>query len=125
MAVKGPATAFILLLATFQPADAQSVGRGVGTATCAEFARFYRDDPTELVFVTWAQGFMTGWNFAARTLGGKERNLSATGIESQEFVIRSHCDKHPLQLYVQAVMALYFSLPELPPRAAKSSPPSK
>ena len=93
----------------------ESVGRGVGTATCAQFRELSGTKVTDTGFTSWAQGFMTGWNFALRP-GAPSRNLSALEVSTQDFLIREYCDKNPLHLYVQAVMAVYFQLPELEPK---------
>ena len=103
-----------LLAASLSLSAQESVGRGVGTATCAEIAKLRLAlSGSDRTFTSWARGFMTGWNFAAQSLGKRARNLNATAVENQETFIAQHCDRNPQHRYLQAVMALYVSLPEL------------
>jgi hypothetical protein len=86
---------------------------GWGAFTCAQFANMYRDDPkfTEEHFFNWAQGFMSGLNFA--TIGqGISMNLGSISTEQQQRAIRAYCNEHPLGNYLDAVLDLYnrFSL---------------
>jgi len=54
----------LLALTCGQTALADAVVRGVGTQSCAEFAKAYKGDPkyAELVYLSWAQGLMSGLN---------------------------------------------------------------
>ena len=42
-----------------------TAAKGVGVATCTEFAEKYKADPNlaETIYFSWAQGFMSGWNY--------------------------------------------------------------
>jgi hypothetical protein len=91
-------------------AGEEIAGTGVGNHSCAQFAKFYRTDPsptiTELIFFSWAQGFMTGWNVAQSDQKDLKVNLSAMKPEEQKKYLRDYCDKHPLKNYVDGVVAL-------------------
>jgi hypothetical protein len=86
---------------------------GAGTISCGEFARSHRkNDPPEVLFFTWAQGFMTGLNvagFSSEKL--PPRNLAGTAMEHQLRHVRSFCDRRPLAQYYEAVVDLFQSLP--------------
>jgi hypothetical protein len=70
--------------------------------------------PDELSFMSWAQGFMTGWNVGARLTGQQQANLSAVNHSAQQAFIINYCDRNQLHLYMQAVIDLYISLPKIP-----------
>jgi hypothetical protein len=83
-------------------ASEEIAGTGVGNHSCAQFAKFYRNDakPTvvELTFFSWAQGFMTGWNVAMSDEKGRvDVDLSAMRPDDQKKFLRDYCDKHPLK----------------------------
>jgi hypothetical protein len=103
--------AFLIL--TVLPANAREkmAARGVGTGSCALYGQLYKGDPggTDRVYTSWAQGFMSGWNYSTLP---KYRELAAKSVEEQMLHVRLYCDAHPLALFVQAVMDLYVSLPE-------------
>jgi hypothetical protein len=96
--------------------------QGVGTLTCRQFANMYRGHPelVENVFFTWAQGFMTGVNYAKIAAHSKSANLGTMTTAKQKSFIRSYCDAHPSEVFLEAVTNLYFQLPrsrtiKLPP----------
>ena len=70
---------------------------GAGVSTCGRFAEAYRRNPNraEEFYFSWAQGFMSGLNAAARSANTeqnllttlKARNVVATGIDEQMRVI--------------------------------------
>ncbi len=69
------AIAFAIALA--ESAVADSVARGLGSQTCAQFAEQYRANPqrADIAYISWAQGFMSGWNFALMDSKNVYRNL--------------------------------------------------
>jgi len=87
---------------------------GVGTTSCGQFAKLYQDDPRvwEDHYFDWAQGFMSGMNWASLTQSGRTRDLGAMPVESQQLALRNYCDKHPLGYFVDAVMTLFQSFRE-------------
>jgi hypothetical protein len=88
--------------------------QGVGSATCTQFANHYKSEPQfwEDKYFTWAQGFMSGHNFA--TMGDKPPysiiNLALLDTEAQRASIRRYCDKHLLGSYLDAVTNLMLEL---------------
>jgi hypothetical protein len=68
-------------------------------------------DDTEQAFYSWALGFMSGWNVANSVAKEPMHNLSSTPTPAQESYLRTYCDQHPLQSYMQGVMALFGTLP--------------
>ncbi|MFZ0114463.1 MAG: hypothetical protein WAL15_08915, partial [Xanthobacteraceae bacterium] len=54
----------IVTTAAAQTEHEEMIFRGVGAVTCAEFARQYsvRPDFAELMFLTWAEGYMSARN---------------------------------------------------------------
>jgi hypothetical protein len=89
-------------------------GAGPGTQTCALFTQSYATNPddTERLYFLWAQGFLTGLNIARA--GKLYANLNAKTTSDQKGAIRAYCDAHPFKNYLDAVIALYFSLPGNP-----------
>jgi hypothetical protein len=85
--------------------------QGPGTETCAEVAQYYRQDPklAKALFFSWAQGFLSGVNMSSLPVTA---NVGAMTVENQEAYLREYCETHPLMHYVEAVMALYTSLPK-------------
>ncbi|MGQ0742177.1 MAG: hypothetical protein ACT4OG_07785 [Alphaproteobacteria bacterium] len=113
--------AIILALNTTSATGAAVAGfQGVGISTCAQFAQLYRDDPEniELIYFSWAQGFMSGMNGVLLRNGESGRNLNSMSVESQQRHLRAYCDKHPLAVYIDAVGNLFQELDEVvpPPR---------
>jgi hypothetical protein len=90
-------------------------GYGVGTHSCAEFAKLYTSNPSvaEDIFFTWAQGFMSGLNASSWAEIGTYRSIEGTPSEmaALKIRVRSYCDVHPLAQYVSAVLDVYNSLP--------------
>jgi hypothetical protein len=91
-----------------------SAGAGIGTSTCAQFAQECAKSPSfvESLYFAWAQGYMSGLNIFRSD--NRYASLHAKSVEVEEDELRSYCDAHPLKNYVDAVMALYWSLPQNP-----------
>jgi len=85
---------------------------GWGTITCTAFANMYRDDPkvAEEHSVNWAQGFMSGLNFANLGNNGFSMNLHSKSTDQQQRAIRAYCNDHPIADYIDAVLDLYTHL---------------
>lgn len=97
-----------------------TAAQGAGSFTCAQFAEDYRGSPdlSEVTFFTWAQGYMSGLNVSLPK-GVPFRNLAGSPTSDEEGFIRNYCDKHPLELYMDAVEHLYWTLPAIPPGPTK------
>ncbi len=92
--------------------------QGMGASSCAKFAKMYQGDPEnmEIMFFTWAQGFMSGLNLASSAAGGFERELGGSTTD-QESAIRIYCSTNPLKTYMDAVVNLYGTLRVLPQKS--------
>ena len=97
-------------------AQKQSALQGWGTVTCAAFANMYRDNPkfVEDHLFDWAQGMMSGLNFASASV---MRDLGSKSSETQQSALRAFCDQHPLANYFEAVTNLYLSMSIITPPA--------
>ena len=94
---------------------------GIGVTSCAEFAQHFKLTPkaANLVYFSWAQGFMSGYNASALAKGISGKDLNAETETDEEVHIRDYCDLHPLVPYVRAVLDLYLSLPTgAPPKSS-------
>jgi hypothetical protein len=118
------ATATILcVLCARVVAEEGGMARGVGTASCAEYAKIYRNDPklAKSIFGAWAQGFMSGSNTARLSLAylPDYRDMNAKSLEQQDAHIRQYCDAHPLKDFGEAVIDFYETLPLRKPRVPR------
>jgi hypothetical protein len=110
--------AFTLVLLVALPARAETDYplMGIGLGPCSLFASQYHQwgATIETSYFAWAQGFMSGLNMAGPHAGREARNLKAITTEDQEARIRSYCEQHPNEDYIDAVIDLYGSLPRIP-----------
>jgi hypothetical protein len=90
---------------------------GVGTQSCAVFANSYKSDPSmwELIYFSWAQGYMSRINTTAalHNIDNKNfraANLNAMSINSQQSFLRSYCDRNPLRSYSEAATELLITI---------------
>lgn len=92
---------------------ADSLGRGIGSQTCAQFAEQYRGSPqtADLAYMSWAQGFTTGFNFSLAGSKNVFRDLDTKSFETQATYLRQYCNDHPLATFFQAVVDLFSTLP--------------
>ena len=100
----------LLLVSSPSLAREEAAWAGVGTTSCANFASQFRKDPqlAEVIFMTWAQGFMSGLNTQYLPPHASTDLLSTDYPSDRQAVfIRSYCDNHPLKDFVQAVMELW------------------
>jgi hypothetical protein len=102
------ATAIMLLM--FSGAIGEEMAlTGVGTSSCSEVLRYYsKANPAgvELVFFSWAQGFMAGWNVGLADQKDLKIDLSMMNDDDQKKYLREYCDQHPMKKYVDGVVAL-------------------
>jgi hypothetical protein len=83
-------------------------GKGPGISPCSQYNAIRGDEKEEFVFMSWGDGFLTGYNMQAKSAEMVE--LSAlTGGQQLQFV-RDYCDQHPDKRYVEAVLALIQAL---------------
>jgi len=99
----------VLALALAAPALAEpAAGQGVGTYTCAEAGRAIRGDHSlDLLYFSWAQGWMTGWNLSQMNLNLPTVDLTALSLENQRAFIKAYCAQHADGLYMDGVYKLY------------------
>lgn len=83
-------------------------GKGPGISLCSQYNASRSDQKEEFVFMSWGDGFLTGYNMQAKSVDMVE--LSAlTGGQQLQFV-RDYCDHHPDKRYIDAVVALIQAL---------------
>jgi hypothetical protein len=97
----------------------QGVIVGVGTQSCAEFAKDYQANPktAEAIYFAWAQGFMSGLNIRNGVLKIPRRDINAWPYDRQQRNIRQFCDQRPLSSYFDAAQGLFQALPEITPQS--------
>lgn len=94
------------------PSEAEFVVMGPGMTTCGKFAEGYRESPNiEIMFFTWAQGYMSGLNQERRE---GYYDMAALTIESQKSFIMNYCDQHPLARYAEGALKLLLTMPFRP-----------
>ena len=115
MKVRVVVLAATMILAVVGSVKAETVLWGVGAKTCGIFASNYLINPklADDVYHSWAQGFMSGINYAKMEAAGNSRDLSAIPLDEQMARIKKYCNEHPLADYIDAVMDLYKALPEI------------
>jgi hypothetical protein len=98
----------VLLLPMVGEAADGFAAMGVGTRTCAEFAKDYQQTPTasEQFYFTWAQGFMSAHNSLVAGKQMANLNPPVYDLGTQMAHIRRFCDQRPLASYMEAVMEL-------------------
>jgi hypothetical protein len=88
--------------------------QGPGATSCGEFAKMYQADPSiELIFYTWAQGYMSAINIAAVGNQKQPRELAGQSAD-QKRALRSYCADNPLKKYMDGVLEFYGKLPFFP-----------
>jgi hypothetical protein len=90
-----------------------NIARGVGSASCSEYAQLYKADPksADVVYATWAQGFMTGFNFSTMSESNGYRDLAAKSVDTLNAHVRQYCNAHPLARFLAAVTDFFGTLP--------------
>ena len=106
------ALAALTILSAAGPAAAQrAAGLGVGTYKCGEAAKAVRGDAElELMYFSWAQGWMTGWNLAQLNASLPIVDLNTEDVSEQRAFIKTYCANHPNSLYMDAARQLYESM---------------
>jgi hypothetical protein len=93
----------------------QGQGVGLGMRSCEEFSKAYKAQPalTEALYLTWAEGFMSGMNFMAGAVETSPLDLKKIDTESVKTDIKSYCDAFPQAAYYDAVIPIYNKLPKI------------
>lgn len=102
-----------LAVLTFGPAKSETVVRGVGSRSCAEFGADYKRDPraAEILYMSWALGFLSSQNITNVLEHRPMRGLPEAAAISRG--IRQECDYHPLAPFFETVLNFYKSQPEV------------
>jgi hypothetical protein len=93
----------------------EAVGSGVGVdTTCAQYMDLDRHDAqsAHFAFLSWTQGFMTGFNFARLKAGSKAVDLRAMDQTQLEAVLRRGCAADPKKAFFSVVIEIYQQLAE-------------
>ena len=106
------ALAIIGALCTTALSEEPIVIRGVGAKSCAVFAANYKLTPklAEMVYDSWAQGFMSGMNISLFFEYKPMRTIPAT--DQLTSGIRQLCSRRPLADFYQIVSDYFEPLPE-------------
>jgi hypothetical protein len=108
-ALAGFALLWASLSVTVSPARAEEkwASMGAGVTTCAKFGQFMKQYPDDILFFTWAQGYLTGLNVHMELSGLPFTDYKAITTDEENRRIMAYCDKHPLALYMTAVENLF------------------
>ena len=105
------AAAGLFLLIAPDAAAGEKAVAGAGVTTCAVFASRYKEnlEKVEIIYFTWAQGFMSGLNTGLIASNSETPDLHPNDFdtEDQQGHIRHYCDQHPLADYFEATLDLY------------------
>lgn len=107
------AAAATFLCVSEMPACSQQAknfaGTGAGALSCAQFGQFYKESPdyVETLYFTWAQGMMSGLNYALAARIMPMSNLASWDNARQTQHIRAYCSESPLAFYTQAAIDLF------------------
>ena len=101
------------------PAARRSRHNGAGVATCAEFGEAYQRDPGHVMafYFSWAQGAMSNTNMLKKALKQSQRDLNGLPVSEQMDRLRMFCDRRPLAYFGDAVIKLFYELPEISPQS--------
>ena len=92
---------------------------GIGATSCSQVISNYRKKQPEqqkatfgVIYLSWAQGFMSGINRGNDALNKPVKNLQAWSPDVQTEHLMEYCDKNASKLFVTSVFSLFYSLPE-------------
>jgi hypothetical protein len=92
---------------------------GIGATSCSQVISNYRKRQPEqqkamfgVIYLSWAQGFMSGINRGNDALNKPVKNLEAWSPSVQTEHLMAYCDKNSSKLFVTSVFYLFYSLPE-------------
>ena len=110
--------AVALCLVHAPSATAQHEVLGIGGNTCAQFASDYLEAPDawELLYYSWAGGFLTGLDLgvAAATGSSNSSQLASISLDDQLQYLRRYCAENPDAIYRDAVYSLYLTAEPTP-----------
>lgn len=82
---------------------------GAGTSSCGKYLRHTNDNYVSTLYVTWAQGFLSGMNLANNAFAKKEFVTLPDG-DSIKAYLDKYCRDNPLSLPVKGLVALFNKL---------------
>src|SRR5262245_56544161 len=102
----------LLALALRVLAEGSKVVLGVAVSSWGRFMNSYRKNParTEILYFSWAQGFMSSINFNRKMQNGTPIDFGVSPSAAQLSWIRSYCQKNPLKTYLRAATELFLAL---------------
>ena len=115
----------LVLLVTIDTARAQEnalakIGlSGIGATSCSQVIANYRKRQPDqqkamfgVIYLSWAQGFMSGINKGNDAMNKPVKNLQAWSPSAQTEHLMAFCDKNSSKLFVTAAFDLFYALPE-------------
>lgn len=86
---------------------------GGGTALCSKVVADYEKEPrVGIIYVTWAQGYMSGLNRVLDQYMAGPRSVARTAQDEDRMKMYvDYCRKHPDSRFIQAVDQVFGSLP--------------
>ena len=92
---------------------------GVGGQTCGQFGENYKQstETVDLIYQSWARGYMSGLNIMFESAGSKLRNSS--DMKSIYSSIQYMCSTNPLKTFLDIATEIYYKLPLLMPKPSK------
>jgi hypothetical protein len=88
------AVCIAVALGEIASAQEHALSKGAGAASCAQYAKAYqmRPDQTDDLFLSWAVGFMSAFNFVKATMGGASFDLAAKTPNEMTRYRRAKCE---------------------------------
>lgn len=112
MRVKSLVAAIALAALSFSARAQSSEGHvfsGAGTTSCGYYIEHGEDNAAAALFITWAQGFLSGANMAANVLANKDFVLLPDGASIKAYLDK-YCRENPLESPSQGTIFLFREL---------------
>jgi hypothetical protein len=84
---------------------------GAGTTSCGQYIEHSADKDISDLFVTWAQGFLSGMNVANHVITNREFVLLPDGASIKAYLDK-YCRENPLEEPITGTMLLFKELRE-------------
>jgi hypothetical protein len=107
--------AVVWTIAGVSPLQAATAARGIGLGSCADYARLRQSDAktADMLFLSWAEGFETGFNMSRISAGQHTVDLGVMPDAAQSAFLRNYCAQHPEQPYEGAAVSLIKTIAEM------------
>ena len=86
---------------------------GLGASSCADYALAFDARDSMLGYFSWAQGYMSAMNDAAKMASVNQKALNGIPEKGEQVEMRTYCGAHPNDRFVIAVEHLYEMLPDM------------